>query len=236
MLILRLEISEAIPVNEGIPLLIACVIQSREEVNVTWLKDGFPIMFEASKGRLWKMLVPKDSYGRSSFLLGIDKINEHDIGTFTCVANEGAKSENLSVTVNIKLISKIMINPLAATVVKRSSVSITCVSIDGIYSASSYSWLKNNVDIHKRRDPEKIEYLYPGGARLIIKNAQVSMNYTCIMRTQTGFLRLTSVITVVNGSDFAIKTCQQEMSYGVKWKVTAVNAMDIHLCPEGYTG
>ncbi|GFX26303.1 CUB and sushi domain-containing protein 1 [Trichonephila clavipes] len=201
MLILRLEISEAIPVNEGIPLLIACVIQNRGEVNITWLKDGFPIMFEASQGRLWTMQVPKDSSGRSSFLLGIDKINKHDIGTFTCVANEGAKSENLSATVNIKHISKIMINPLAATVVKGSSVSITCVSIDGIYRASSYSWLKNNADINRRRDPEKVEYLYPGGTRLILKNAQVSMNYTCIMRTQTGLLRLTSAITVINGSE-----------------------------------
>ncbi|GFU38043.1 uncharacterized protein NPIL_449051, partial [Nephila pilipes] len=236
MIILRLEISEFMPVSEGVPLLIACIVHSRHDVNVTWLKDGFPIMFESSRGRLWTMQVPKDSSGRSSFLLGIDKVNEHDIGTVTCLASEGTRSENLSVTINVKLVSKLMINPLSATVVKGNSVSITCVSIDGIYSASSYSWLKNNADIHRKRDPEKVEYLYPGGTRLILKNAEISMNYTCIMRTQTGFLRLTSILTVVNASDFETKTCQQEKSYGVRWKITGVNSVDIHLCPEGYTG
>ncbi|GBO42239.1 hypothetical protein AVEN_233479-1, partial [Araneus ventricosus] len=76
--ILSLEISEAMPVNEGVPLLVACIVESSDDANVTWLKDGFPIVIQASEGRIWTMQVPKDSAGRISFLLGFDKVNEHD--------------------------------------------------------------------------------------------------------------------------------------------------------------
>ncbi|GBM80981.1 hypothetical protein AVEN_156797-1 [Araneus ventricosus] len=224
------------PVNEGVPLLVACIVESSDDANVTWLKDGFPIVIQASEGRIWTMQVPKDSAGRISFLLGFDKVNEHDTGSITCNAYDAKQSEALSVSLTVTLRSKLLIEPLAATVAVGNSISITCVSKDGIYGSSSYRWLKNGMDLDRKRDSERVEDLYPGGTRLILRKVRVSANYTCVMRTVTGFLRQTSFITVINGSDFSAKTCHLERKYGIRWKATAANAVDIHQCPAGYTG
>ncbi|XP_055940487.1 uncharacterized protein LOC129971045 [Argiope bruennichi] len=234
--ILSLEISEAMPVNEGVPLLVACIVQSSDDTKVTWLKDGFPIAIQKSAGRIWTMQVPKDSSGWSSFLLGFDKVNEHDTGTITCNAYDDRQSEALSVSVTVRLRSKLLIEPLAATLAEGNSTSITCVSKEGIYGSSGYRWLKNGGDLDRKRDDERVEDLYPGGTRLILRKAKVAANYTCVMRTVIGFLRQTSCITVVNGSDFNKRTCHPERRYGIRWKATAANAFDIQQCPVGYTG
>ncbi|GIY06502.1 hypothetical protein CEXT_41261 [Caerostris extrusa] len=59
---------------------------------------------------------------------GFDKINEHDTGIVTCEAQDSQRNESLSAPIRVKPRSKLLINPLSATVMVGNSFSITCVS------------------------------------------------------------------------------------------------------------
>lgn len=80
ILIERMEISEKMPIIEGTPLLIACIVRGGPKTNVKWLKDDSPIVFPPIHGRLWKSTIPKNSYNTFTFLLGIDKTHVLDSG------------------------------------------------------------------------------------------------------------------------------------------------------------
>ncbi|XP_071037510.1 uncharacterized protein [Parasteatoda tepidariorum] len=232
----RLEISDPMPIAEGVPLLIACIVVNDSSVNVVWLKDGYPINFKLTSGRVWNLTIPRDSYGRETYLLGFDRTHSLDTGTITCTSKTEKKDESLSVYITIKPLTKPLVTPLALTVRKGNSANITCVSKDDIEGDFLYTWRKNDSEISSRYDSEKAEDLFPVGTRIILRNVSASANYSCIVRSPTGSVRSSSTVTVVESKDFSSKTCKQNKSHGIRWKTTAAGMIDIHMCPNGYEG
>lgn len=76
----RMEISEKMPIVEGTPLLLACIVHGASDMKVKWSKDNSPIVFPAIHGRLWNSTIPRNSYDSYTFLLGIDKSHFLDSG------------------------------------------------------------------------------------------------------------------------------------------------------------
>ncbi|KAG8180135.1 hypothetical protein JTE90_027088 [Oedothorax gibbosus] len=241
-LILRVELSEPMPVAEGAPLMLACV--ARGHPVVRWLRDGVEIALEATRGRLWSMRVPGDTNGWHTHLLGFDVTRELDSGTFTCSAttDDDSTGDSLSADVSVRPKSPLLVDPMSLSVSTGGDFKVTCVAEDGDRAQDrKYEWTRDGRELvwaaRRMGEDAVVEDLYPMGSRLLVSRAVMSANYSCRMRTDASVTVCATVeVTVLRPSEFLSKTCPPEKSSGVRWKVTAVGSVDAHKCPPGYTG
>lgn len=106
--------------------------------------------------------------------------------------------QNRSIQVHVLSAPQPQLRPLAATIARGSPLVVTCLSKEDVRGDFGYAWVKDG-NLLSPSAPETAEDLFPAGSRILLKEAEASATYTCIITSQAGSTKKDSIITVVNG-------------------------------------
>lgn len=105
--------------------------------------------------------------------------------------------QNRSIHVRVLSAPQPQLRPLAATITRGTPLVVTCLSRDDVRGDFGYTWLKDG-RLLSPGAPETAEDLFPAGSRILLKEAEVSATYSCIITSQAGSTKKDSVITVID--------------------------------------
>uniref|UniRef100_A0A3B4E5X1 Hemicentin 1 n=1 Tax=Pygocentrus nattereri TaxID=42514 RepID=A0A3B4E5X1_PYGNA len=174
--ILNEGVLQDVKVKEGQNVTLTCEVTGNPVPEITWLKDGQPVVEEA---RLQVM-----SHGR---FLHISEAQVVDTGRYSCLASNSAGDRSTHFNLNV------LVSPTIAgsgpegsseevTVTLNSPTSLVCEAQS--YPPAIITWLKDGTPFESSRNVRVL----PGGRTLQILNAQEedAGRYTCVATNEAG--------------------------------------------------
>lgn len=124
-------------------------------------------------------------------------------GFFTCEVRDYNQVENKSIGVDVIVPPSVEVNTLSATVIYNAPLSLNCLSPEDTRGLFKYAWFRGEKPLDPEENEEVVEDLVPTGARLTMKAARASSNYSCVVSNQAGDSRVTIVVYVVSSKSNA---------------------------------
>ncbi|RZC38042.1 uncharacterized protein BDFB_006490, partial [Asbolus verrucosus] len=227
------SINQAGIIRQRDEFILSCVARGSPTMSFRWFKDGIFVNVTECTSHKWSRLI-KDPHLEDQYtaLLGVERSDILDSGTFTCQVEDFGIQQCLSRRVFIKAPPVIKVEPMSLTVRKGENLTIKCISMGDGSTKYTYSWTKNKELIPVRTESEKYEILYPGGSILQIFRVDKSVKYSCLVQDDAISSEVMVEIHVVD--PHLIRTCPQEYHLNVTWPETAPDTDSLQECPKGY--
>jgi len=169
------------------PLVLSCNVTNGDSSDLTWEKDGIDVSEVKSIKDRYKIIAVENKFI-------IEKTNENDDGTYSCVANGERK--------NITVVSNVVVRvPSNVNVVEGEKLTIHCITVG---TDAYVIWQNGNLTLTNSTEKYKLEDDDNGVENAIIMVENVSLNdageFKCIARnaaTDSGVKREASDTSMV---------------------------------------